>query len=235
MCVLINVCSALLFCGTFKRSSVPSAAACSCSSSPLLFLPLLLLLLLLLFHPRACASPPSLSLCLAPPGCHCGGGGCVGGGIPAPGSAGRGFLGESAPSRPRTRAGFLCSDKMSQTRKQGGDWPRGSRRQGGRWWRSSGSHAPPPGSCRRHRETARLDESGCPARSPPAGHLLPPGERERYYEWVLLAMRDFCQKKVTLAQSLQLSAVNVLEETAANCILDLSLWVVLETSHTVEV
>ena len=227
MCVLINinVCS-LFFCGTFKRSLVPSAAACSCSSSPLLFLPLLLLLL---FLPHAYASPPSLSLCLAPPGCHHGGGGCAGDGIPAPGSAGRGFLGESAPSRPRTRAGFLCSDKMSQTRRQGGDWPRGSRRQGGRWWRSSGSRAPPLGSGRRHRETAQLDESGCPARSPPAGHLLPPGEREQYYEWVLLAVRDLCQKQVTLAQSLQLSAVTVLEETGANCIFDLSLWVVLET------
>lgn len=48
-------------------------------------------------------------------------------------------------------------------------------------------------------------------------------------------MNDLCQKKVTLAQSLQLSAVTVLEATGANCILDLSLWVVLETSHSMEV
>lgn len=162
---------ALLPCDTFKRSLVPSAAACSCSSSPLPFLPLLHLL----FLPRASASSPALSPWLALPWCHRGGGGCAAVGIPELCSAGRGCSGESAPSRPRTRVGSRRSDRTNGSRTQEGDWPRGSKQRGGRWRRSSGSHVPPLGSDRHRHETAQPDESGCPARSPPAGHLLPTG------------------------------------------------------------
>lgn len=197
MCTCVHLCLCVFAClcscwshwksapplvDAFKHSSAPSAAACSCSSSPLLFLRRLLLLL---FPRHACAS---LSPCVAPPLCHHGDGGCVEGGIPEPCSAGQGFRGESVPSRSRTTAGFRRSDRTRPTRKPGGDWQRGSKQRGARWPQSSGSRAPPPGSGRPRRETARLDESGRPARSPPAGHQLSPDERfleRKFIIWII--------------------------------------------------
>lgn len=161
MCVRVSVEINFLSTTHFRHSSVPSAVACFCSSSPLLFLHLPLLVL---FRPRAYGAPPSLSLCRAPPWCLRDAAGSEGGGIPVPDSAGRCFRGESAPSRPRTSAGFRCSGAKIRTRRREDGRPWGSRRWDGRWRQSSGNRAPRPGSGRLHRETAQPDELKCPAR-----------------------------------------------------------------------
>lgn len=112
-----------------RHSSVPSVVACFCSSSPLLFLRLPLPVL---FHLRAYVAPPFLSPCRARWRCHRDGAGSGGGGIPAPGSAGRCFQGELAPSRLRTSAGFQCCDTKIRTRGTEDGRQRGSRRSDGR-------------------------------------------------------------------------------------------------------
>lgn len=137
VCFAINVCVCVsvginsLFTTQFRHSSVLSAVACFCSSSPLLFL-FLRLPLLVLVHLRAYVARPSPSPCTDPWRRHRGGAGSAGGGTPAPGSAGRCFRGGSAPSRPRTSAGFRCSGTTIRTRRPEDGRPGGSRRSAAR-------------------------------------------------------------------------------------------------------